>query len=281
MYNYTVINRNVLSKGCVGSMIDKKYIQENLIPCQIESRYPMIRILICDDDQLFMSRMQNMIQDALNAVNVKAKIHSYTQLEEIGYPILSSCDIAFLDVDLNQKKYTGMDVARRLRSVRSDAIIFFVTNYIEYAPEGYEVQAFRYVLKNEVPNKLVDYLKQALAEHKKTRETIKIQVCGELIDIYLKDILYLESQQHKVIVHIQRNDRKSIKQYVFYASLSQLEQQLEAQGFLRVHKSYLVNMEHIKKYQCTQLELVNGTTLSVSEKNYAQQKNKYLLWKGF
>lgn len=270
-----------MSKGCVGSMIDKNYTQEDLIPCQIESRYPMIRILICDDDQLFMSQMQNMIQDALNAVNVKAKIHLYTQLEEIGYPILSSCDIAFLDVDLNQKKYTGMDVARRLRAVRSDAIIFFVTNYIEYAPEGYEVKAFRYILKNEVQNKLVDYLKQALAEHGKTRETIKIQVCGELIDIFLKDILYFESQQHKVIVHIQRSDRKGIKQYVFYASLTTLEQQLESQGFLRVHKSYLVNMEHIKKYQCTQLELVNGTTLNVSEKNYSQQKSKYLLWKGF
>lgn len=271
-----------MSIESVGCMIDGKYIQENLIPCQIESRYPMVRILICDDDRLFMSQLQSMIQEALDAASIKAKIHLYTHLEEIGYPILSSCDIAFLDVDLHQENYTGMDVARRLRSARPDAVIFFVTNYIEYAPEGYEVQAFRYVLKNEVQYKLIAYLKQALAERKKSRATIKIQVNGELIDIFLKDILYFESQQHKVVVHIQRSgDRKGIKQYVFYASLSQLEQQLEAQGFLRVHKSYLVNMKHIKKYQCNKMELVNGTTLNVSEKNYSQQKSKYLLWRGF
>ncbi len=71
-------------------------------------------------------------------------------MEEISTQILSSADIAFLDVDYSGKNYNGMDIARKLRSLRKDTVIIFVTNFIEYAPEGYEVQAFRYILKREI-----------------------------------------------------------------------------------------------------------------------------------
>ena len=63
-------------------------------------------------------------------------------------------------------------------------------------------------------------------------------------------------------------------------SLSELEEQLEPKGFLRIHKSYLVNMAHLKKYQSQQAVLSDGTVLRVSARSYAAQKQKYLLWKG-
>ena len=63
-------------------------------------------------------------------------------------------------------------------------------------------------------------------------------------------------------------------------TLSSLEKELEKYGFLRVHKSYLVNMAHIRKFRSRICLLTDGTALSVSEKNYSQQKQKYLLWKG-
>lgn len=75
-------------------------------------------------------------------------------MERIPDSILSGCDIAFLDIDFEGKRYNGIDIARRIRSKRKDAVIIFVTNYIEYAPEGYEINAFRYVLKSEISRKL-------------------------------------------------------------------------------------------------------------------------------
>ena len=96
----------------------------------------------------------------------------------------------------------------------------------------------------------------------------------------LTDVLYMESQGHQIIIHIQKTGAKTPQLYRFYASLGSLECQLCTQGFLRIQKSYLVNMRHIQKYRCNEAELDNGEKLPVSEKNYAEQKKQFLLWKG-
>ena len=234
----------------------------------------MVRIILCDDQAEFLERLRADVESALSAAGIGAKIHSYSSLEQIGPPILAGCDIAFLDIDFGGKRYTGLDIARKLREVRPDAVIIFVTNYIEYAPEGYEVNAFRYVLKSEIHSKLPGYLTEALGWLQAERETIKIQISGELIDIPLSEILYMESRQHTVVIHTGK------KEYCCYNALSALEAQLEPRGFLRVHKSYLVNMAHLNKYQCHEAVLSDGTSLRVSSRSYGEQKKKYLLWKG-
>lgn len=241
----------------------------------------MFRVILCDDNQPFLNNLSALIEKSLTQMGQKYKIHTYTAMEQISDQLLSSCDIAVLDIDFTGKLYNGLDIARRLRNFRSDSIIIFVTNYIEYAPEGYEVQAFRYVLKSDVVAKLDGYLRQAIQKLEQSRETMKIQINGEIIDIPLNDILYIESQLHSVNVYAQRKSPcPTVKVYTFYASISKLEKQLEPQGFLRVHKSYLVNMRHIRRYQCQEVELSNGTKLSASEIRYSEQKQKYLLWKG-
>lgn len=233
----------------------------------------MVRMLICEDDDGFREKLRSELESALASAGVRAKVHAHGSMEGIGEPILNGCDIAFLDIDFTGKDYNGLDIARKLRAARKDAVILFVTNFIEYAPEGYEVQAFRYVLKSEISRKLPEYLHLALEQLQAVRQTIKIQINGELIDIPLAEILYIESQQHMVTVYAR-------KTYSYYASLSALERQLEPHGFLRIHKSYLVNMARLKKYQCKEAVLDDGTVLRVSEKSYGEQKKQYLLWKG-
>lgn len=242
----------------------------------------MLRVLICDDDLAMLDKLKADVESIFRATDAKAKIHTFLDASQISNQILSSCDIALLDVDFEHKAYNGMDIARRLRNMRKDAVIIFVTNFIEYAPEGYEVQAFRYVLKKDFETDIKDYLIQALEHLQSTKKTLKIQVNGEIIDLLLDHTLYFEVQQHNITVYVQKDDTgKSVKTYCFYASLSELEHRLEKQGFLRIHKSYLVNMKHLKKFQCREAMLDNGTILRVGEKSYAEKKKQYLLWKGW
>ena len=70
------------------------------------------------------------------------------------------------------------------------------------------------------------------------------------------------------------------KEYAFYTPMNELEQELVPLGFLRVHKSYLVNMAYIQKLTCQGVTLQNGKALRVSEKKYSEIKRLYLLWKG-
>ena len=187
---------------------------------------------------------------------------------------LASCDMAFLDIDFEHGTCNGIDLARELRQVNSRALIFFVTNYIDYAPAGYEVQAFRYILKRDVTDVLERYILQAMEQLADGQEVLRLQGKDEMIDIPLEQITFLEVMDHSVSIHA------GTQKHELSAALFRLEDRLEAHGFLRIHKSYLVNMRHIRKYRSRECVLDDGTVLAVSERNYAQQKQKYLLWKG-
>ena len=245
--------------------------------CRYLGGNSMLNILICDDDRAMVEAMVSIVENVLTETDKKAKIHTFTDASLVSDQILSGCDLALLDIDFDGAAYNGMGIARKLRTLRSDTVLIFVTNFIEYAPEGYEVQAFRYVLKRDIDSDLKPNLLLALKN-----ETLPIQVNGEIINLALDDILYLEVQQHNVtaVMRQQTQDKKQ-KEYTFYASLSELEERLEPLGFLRIHKSYLVNMKYIKKFQCREALLTNGISLRVGEKSYAENKQKYLLWKGW
>lgn len=262
--------------------MDTKKECEQVTCCRIVRDNPMIGILICDDDVVFLERMRTFVDAFFRSKNIKVKIHTYLDAQKISPQIYKSVDIALLDVDFENKCYNGMDIARTLRTYRKDSIIIFVTNFIEYAPEGYEVQAFRYILKRQLDSDLIQYLALAISQLKCVRDTVKFQINGEIFDVPLVDILYLEVCQHNVTIFLKADhSSKPHKAYSFYATLTDLEAQLSNRGFLRIHKSYLVNMQHITKFQCREVILSNGSSLRASEKNYAENKKKYLLWKGW
>lgn len=247
----------------------------------VKRRTDMIRMIICDDDDKYLSTMLDVVQGWMSEKKIPVKVHSYSKFEEIGEPILASCDIALLDIDFARKNYTGIDIARKLRTLRPDTVIVFVTNYIEYAPEGYEVKAFRYILKKDVQQKLSNTLNLAMDELATSRETLKIKIEGEIIDLRLRDIVYIESHLRKVSVHMKKVRGNTGKEYSYYATMADLEKQLEPRGFLRIHKSYLVNMRHIRRFANKEILLDEGTLLSVGEKNYAEKKSKFLIWRGY
>ncbi len=240
----------------------------------------MIRIVLCDDNGAFLESLRREIRSILRKYDVDAEIYSYSRAGDIPAQMMSSCDGFFLDVDLSLDNMTGVDLARQMRGKNATALIIFVTNYIEYAPDGYEVQAFRYLLKRDISQKLEPCLLQMIKKMNKEQEAIRISVSGEIISIPQADVLYIEASGHLLIVHVQKKETRNKKTYEFYSSLAKLEQQAEFKDFLRTQKSYLVNMQRICQYNCVNATLDNGETLRVSEKNYSEQKKKYLLWKG-
>lgn len=283
MYNYTEHEQFLLEKGRGRCMMVSTDMANAILTINHLARgSDMFRIVICDDDSLLLRKIEDEVKNFFEYKEIKVKIHTFTGAKQVSDQLLSSCDIALLDVDFPQEDFNGMDIARRIRGLRQDTIIIFITNFIEYAPAGYEVQAFRYILKRELQSELKPYLQQATEQLQSAREQIKIQVNGEIIDLIVDDIMFFEVQQHNVTVHVRKDALgKQIKVYNIYGSLTNLEQQLESQGFLRIHKSYMVNMRHLSKFQCREAILDNGMRLRVGEKSYAEKKKKYLLWKGW
>lgn len=240
----------------------------------------MIRIAIIDDNAMFLGQLREKVRSVLDGSKLAGLIHCYDSMEAMPDSILTDADIFFLDMDFQGKDYSGVDIARNIRSSNQKAILIFVTNYIEYAPEGYEVQAFRYILKSDLEHKLESCLLQAMSKLQSVRETVQFQISREPLTLPLSDILYMESQGHTVLIHVDTPGSDAAETHKMYSSLAELEQKMLPLGFLRIHKSYLVNMQRIRKYQYNTVILDNGTTLQASEKNYAENKKQYLLWKG-
>lgn len=234
-----------------------------------------IRILICDDDRQSLDTIHEKVNAIFSKLNIQGVFDLYDTCDAVSEDSLNNCDIALLDVDFEGQTSNGIDLARKLRQVNKRAVILFITNFIEYAPEGYEVQAFRYILKRDLDTVLGRYLMEAMELLSDAWDCLRLEYRGELLELPFDSILYLEVLGHSVSIVMEGET------YTLSASLSSFEQELESHGFLRVHKSFLVNMRHIKKFQCRELTLDNGSAIRVSEKSYAEQKRKYLLWKGW
>ena len=242
--------------------------------CRTETEQSKISMLLCDDDPDFLNAMDEELARIFRKLNLSASVYLIHSPQDLTAELLSRCDMAFFDIDYDNDDQNGIDIARNLRQVNSHALLFFVTNYIDYAPAGYEVQAFRYILKRDMRGVLERYLLQALDIVAEDRTVLRLRDKEITVDLPLDEITYLEVLDHYVSIHTASGD------FTLNATLSGMECKLEGHGFLRIHKSFLVNMAHIRKFRSRECLLTDGTALAVSEKNYSQQKQKYLLWKG-
>lgn len=114
-----------------------------------------INILLCDDDKDFLQRISDAVAGQPVPPGASICITKSSNPAEITDRQLSQYHIMFLDIDMDER--SGMDIARRVRELHLDTVIIFVTNYPEFSMEGYEVRAFRYLLKQELEQKLPNY----------------------------------------------------------------------------------------------------------------------------
>lgn len=160
-----------------------------------------MRILVCDDDAAFAGQLAEKIEAIVKPQMPRSTVDCATDAAQLRALPLAKYDLAFLDIDMGP--LNGVDLARRLHELRPDMLLIFVTNYIEYSLQGYEVQAFRYLLKAEMPQKLERYVQQALTAYRKTRDTVRIFCDGEDVELQPQQILYAEMSARKVCLHLQ------------------------------------------------------------------------------
>lgn len=158
-----------------------------------------INILLCDDDKDFLQRISDTVVSQPVPPGASICITKSSNPAEITDRQLSQYHIMFLDIDMDER--SGMDIARRVRELHLDTVIVFVTNYPEFSMEGYEVRVFRYLLKQELEQKLPNYFRDALAELPRDDKVLRFSANAESFNIPYKDILYLESNQRVIYLY--------------------------------------------------------------------------------
>lgn len=235
----------------------------------------MLHILICDDDTAFTNTLQSAIAALPDYNRRQMQTICVNDPRVLTRTDIQRADLVFLDIDMGD--INGMKLARQMRAIRKDFVLIFVTNYGEYAAEGYEVNAFRFLPKLQLAEKLPSYFRQALAACRSRTRTLNVMCEGEGTNIVLDDLVYAEIDERMVKFHMADVSAPVRKSRM---ALRELENQLEDDGFLRIHNSFLVNMNYISSLQTNGVTLTIGQTLPISLHGYRGIKKKYMVWRG-
>lgn len=231
-----------------------------------------IKIAVCDDETWFAEQLKQKIETLAEKAEWKVEVDAYDQTDTFLKSDVRQYQILFLDVRM--ESLDGIQMARELRKQKIEAMIIYVSAYIEMAPQGYEVHAFRYLLKQDLDRSLPYTLKEAVEELAYRRKTYEIHAQGRTDLIPLRDIIYIESFKRIVVFHTK--DRSSKE----YRRLSDLEEELRDSNFIRIQKSYLVNLDHVAYIEKGEVHMDNEASLPCSKEKYEEIIQQYLLWKG-
>ncbi|MEG1012575.1 MAG: LytTR family DNA-binding domain-containing protein [Ruthenibacterium sp.] len=133
------------------------------------------------------------------------------------------------------------------------------------------------MLKSNLENTFYECMQAVMRRLETQNQTYLLKTELGILSLALNNILYIESQKRLLLFHVQNQERSF---YQCYEKITVAQQQLSEKGFLRIHKSYLVNMAHIKYIRNTEIALKENTVLPVSRQNDSSILQAYLQWKG-
>ena len=195
-----------------------------------DDRGNCMNLLICDDDVTFAEKVRGAAVPFFEANNVPVRCMVCASAEEAqALPGLENCQLAFLDVDLVTA--SGIELGRTLKQKNPKVLLVYISAYLEFAPQGYTVSAFRYILKGDIQRMLPVCLEDVYQELFGARRVLEVEFNRETKQVPYDDIFSLESEGRRVLVFGEEPHKLLC---VYYGKLSELPEDLFENGFVRI-----------------------------------------------
>lgn len=232
----------------------------------------MLSIAVVDDEKVFSDRLCHFIEQYGRETGAETAVTCFHDGIDITEDFKSKWDIIFLDIQM--KHLDGLAAAKRIRACDSDVIIIFVTTMAQYAINGYEVDAFDYILKPLEYPQFVLRMKKAVkaAEKKKTHAYVYLKRYSDMVKVSTDEILHIEVNGHTLIYTTTDGT------FERRAKISDAEAELSGLPFSRCSLSYLVNLKRIDRVSKDSV-FISGNELPISrnrKKEFLQAFTDYL-----
>lgn len=226
-----------------------------------------IRCLAIDDEPFALKQIADYIS---KTPFLELAGQCYNAFEAMEMMNETNFDLIF--VDINMPEMSGMDFIKTLPKKTN---VVFTTAYSQYAVESYKVDAIDYLLK---PITYDDFLRAAKKAHShinqlntkdkkpEKAEHFFVKADSKIIKIKFADIEFIESQNEYVKIH-----QTGVQPIMTLMSLKNLQNSLPKEQFMRVHRSYIVNLQKITTIERNRIIFNGKTIIPVSE----QYKNKF------
>ena len=244
-----------------------------------------LKCIAVDDEPLALDLVAKFIEQT-SFLSLEAKFDN--AIQALGY--LNEYDVDLIFLDIQMPDLSGMELARIIdgkNNLKKPKLIFS-TAYNQFAIEGYKVDALDYLLK---PFSYEEFLKASTKayqfyenqskqsidkkENDRPSEYIFLKVEYSLVKVLLKEITYIEAYKDYVKVHLVEKPNPLLT----LTSMKNMEEMLPSDKFMRIHRSYIINLDHIDSVSRNTVN-IGDTNISVSE-NYKDQFMEFLnKWAG-
>lgn len=226
-----------------------------------------MKIAICEDEKLCSDILEGYVKKWAMENGIFVEVYTYTSAEKFLFAVDESFDILFLDIKMD--KMNGVELAYELRERNYKLQIVFTTDLKEYACEGYNVDALNYIFKPvdyDACSKSLDRARKCLSHKRfylcKTSESLQ--------RILHEDILYIEMISHTAII-------KTIEiTYKTRRTISEIIRELDNELFVRCHKSFIVNIQHISSISKKSIVLSDGSEIDVGNVFVSDVNEKFI-----
>ncbi len=220
-----------------------------------------MRIAICDDEK----RICDILGDKVRNLCPDADVKLYYSGAEI---LAEEKTFDILLLDIKMPGMSGLEVAKKLRERDYRNIIIFITGEESEVFNSFDVHAFHFLVKPVEDDKLESVIEDAKSElnrqgqlQENKKKYINIKSGQSHIRINLLQLKYAEVFDRKIILHMTKEDIE------YYGQLSVLEK-LVGKDFYRVHRSYIINMKYVMRYDRTSVTLSGGDSVPISRRIY-------------
>jgi DNA-binding LytR/AlgR family response regulator len=233
----------------------------------------MLKIAACDDEQEILKQIKLLLTKLNLPQKIKTDLYSNPALLLQRLSVEPHAfDLLLLDINIG--KVNGIDLAGEIRKYNQEVLIVFITSFLEYAPRGYEVNAFRYILKPIKEDDLLNIITEAAGKMEQVNVTnFSVMTKAICKNFSTREILYLESKNRVITLR-----SASEEPITFYGKLDDIEQNSNMVEFIRPHKSYLINPRHMSYIDKRSREIVmkNGYVIPVSKSRLDDVIKKYV-----
>lgn len=233
----------------------------------------MIRIALCDDDLPFLQHLHQAAgqwfadhQIPFSCTDFSSAKLLLDSLQTIRF------DLFFLDIEMPEMD--GMQLAKQIRETLPDSVILFLTSHDEFAPDGYRVQALRYLSKQTWKKYLNEALSAAMAQLEKQESgSLAVSHYGNLQRIHYREILYIRhiARYCQIVTRAGKTiqDERGIKK---------LFEIIGDERFIFIDRGAFINLDYIQRIENGQAVMTNNDSLPISRRLLPQVKlaiNRY------
>lgn len=236
-----------------------------------------MKVVICDDNIQDLAGIKNLlIKYREYSPKVDFEVEKFSDAVRLSDKIQKNelADIYVLDMIMTEK--TGIDIGNQIRRTGSGSAIIYITSSDEFALDAYDVHAVRYLLKPVSEERFFEAMDYAVScTRLKTEPMYLVRTKDGLISLSHSRIEYIEQSARRLEIYLTSGE--CIQSIFIRRSFdSEIEELLNVKGFIRVHKSFLVNLKYIKQLISGSAVMESGRSVPVSRAKAAEVKREYM-----